>query len=529
MGNVLDGKYQLLSKLGEGGMGTVYRARRVHIGDEVAVKVLHTRYIAQQEAIERFRREARAAAQLRHANVVVIYDYGEARESGVLGYIVMELVEGKSLGDILETEGKILPTRTAAIMRQICAGVGAAHKRNIIHRDLKPDNIVVLPAEGIDGVESIKVVDFGLAKLRDMLGGDTITKTGTIMGTPYYMSPEQCRGESLDPRSDVYSLGAILYEMLGGHRPFTAPSAAAVIVKHLTEEPPILANESSLPQPLVQTYKRALAKKPEHRHSDATALGREITEFLSRSSAPLIDSPIPDLTKPVVLAATPKSTAPSPVIPTLTHVGAPVQQKPLSSQPEAKNGRGRTAAIAISVLIFISIAGTALYFAFTRLKNSSPSSNDNNQATSSTHEGSGPVGGAMATGSSPVMNTKIQQNILGRWRNRTGKLQIEFKEAPTGIEGIVLRVPDVWPKDRVKVGDSIFVKGKIVGDVIEGLYINLPQGSDCDNLETRYSRCIIAFDNKTTLRVTNSAFKYSFPVCTWSTVTYDDTWNWFRF
>jgi hypothetical protein len=119
--------------------------------------------------------------------------------------------------------------------------------------------------------------------------------------------------------------------------------------------------------------------------------------------------------------------------------------------------------------------------------------------------------------------------ILGRWRNKSRKLEIEFREGPTGIEGFVQRVPDAWPRNRVKVGDAIFTKGKIVGDTIEGLYVNLPQNADCPSIETRYSKCVITFESDKTLRVTNSAWKYSFPECAWSTVTYDDTWNWFRF
>lgn len=137
---------------------------------------------------------------------------------------------------------------------------------------------------------------------------------------------------------------------------------------------------------------------------------------------------------------------------------------------------------------------------------------------------SGPIGGSLrAPDNSPVV-----QKILGVWHNRTQTLELKFQNSPTGIEGVISKVPGSWPKDRVKVGDSVFVKGKVAGDTIEGLYVNLPQNNDCQNLETRYSKCVISFDSESVMKVTNSAWKYSFPECKWSLVTYDDTWNWFK-
>ena len=168
VGRLLDSKYELVARLGEGGMGAVYRARRLHIGDEVAVKILLKQYVASAGAIERFRREARAAALLRHPNAVAIYDFGEAPGEDVPAYIVMELVEGISLRELIRREGKLAPARAVSLIRDICAGVGAAHKRNIVHRDLKPDNIIVLPPQDVDERETVKVVDFGIAKLRDV-------------------------------------------------------------------------------------------------------------------------------------------------------------------------------------------------------------------------------------------------------------------------------------------------------------------------------------------------------------------------
>jgi serine/threonine protein kinase len=286
IGHVLDSKYELVARLGEGGMGAVYRARRVLIGDEVAVKVLLRKFVADRDAVERFRREARAAAMLRHPNVVTIHDFGEARGDDAPAYIVMELVEGESLRDLLHSEGKLGTERAVALMRDICAGVGAAHRRHIWHRDLKPDNVIVLAADEDRERETVKVVDFGIAKLRDLAGGPTLTQTGTVMGTPYYMSPEQCKGESLDARSDVYSLGAMLYEMLDGLPPFTAKTSTGVIAKHLTEDPRPLPKDAGVPPALEAVVMRALAKEPEERQADASTFSRELQAALKPPDVP---------------------------------------------------------------------------------------------------------------------------------------------------------------------------------------------------------------------------------------------------
>ena len=243
VGLILDSKYKLIEHLGEGGMGSVFRAQRLHIGDEVAVKLLHPDLVREQQAIERFRREARAAASIRHHNVVSIHDFSEGQsEDGTKSpaYIVMELVQGVSLGDLLRREGRLSPQRAVALMQDICAGVGVAHRKGLLHRDLKPDNVIVTPPSHEGDEETAKVVDFGLAKVRDVAASTALTHTGAVIGTLYYMSPEQCSGEELDARADVYSLGAMLYEMLTGGPPFRANNLAGLIGKHLHDPPPCL-------------------------------------------------------------------------------------------------------------------------------------------------------------------------------------------------------------------------------------------------------------------------------------------------
>ena len=291
VGLILDSKYKLIEHLGEGGMGSVFRAQRLHIGDEVAVKLLHPDLVREQQALERFRREARAAASIRHHNVVTIHDFSEGQSSNAStspAYIVMELVHGVSLGHLLRRAGRLSPKRAVALMQDICAGVGVAHRQGLLHRDLKPDNVIVTPPRHEGDEETAKVVDFGLAKVRDVAASSALTHTGTVLGTLYYMSPEQCSGEELDARADVYSLGAMLYEMLTGGPPFRANSLAGLISKHLHEPPPPFPHESGVPPALAAACFRALAKNRNDRPIDAIAFGRELK---SPEFSPVVSQP----------------------------------------------------------------------------------------------------------------------------------------------------------------------------------------------------------------------------------------------
>ncbi len=340
VGRVLESKYELLECLGEGSMGRVYRGRRRLIGDEVAIKILNQKYVKEAAALERFRREAQAAAKLHHPNVVIIYDYGEAIREDAPGYIIMELIQGRSLRAILIDEGRLAPERAVLLMREICAGVGAAHRNNVIHRDLKPDNIMVIPAGVIGETETAKVVDFGIAKLRDTASVKSLTETGVVMGTPYYMSPEQCRAEPLDSRSDVYSLATMLYEMLAGSPPFTAASVTGVVVKHLTEPPPQLPADLDVPPQIDQVIQRALSKDPELRQADATVLARELQSALRHggrdTALPAQSQTLRDLvpaTRPVAaFSSQGYATTKSPLLQQSTNVDV-VQPTPRSLKP----------------------------------------------------------------------------------------------------------------------------------------------------------------------------------------------------
>jgi hypothetical protein len=272
IGRLIENKYELTDRVGEGGMSVVYRARRVHIGDDVAVKVMLGKYAGDDEALARIRREAGAAAISRHPNVIAIHDFGETNDADVPAFVVMELVKGTPLGYLLKHGGRFPIERAERLMRVICAGVGAAHRRGIVHRDLKPDNILVVAPDDDSEFESVRVVDFGFAQMMT----DSHAAPGTVIGTPYYMSPEQCLGQAVDTRSDVYSLGAMFYEMVSGKRPFVSEKVSGIINKHLYEAPPAIPSELGVPRRLSGGIMQALSKDPKDRPETATELSRQL-------------------------------------------------------------------------------------------------------------------------------------------------------------------------------------------------------------------------------------------------------------
>ncbi|HWW74514.1 MAG TPA: protein kinase, partial [Pyrinomonadaceae bacterium] len=273
VGHVIDSRYRLDAKIGSGGMGAVYRATRISIGDAVAVKILHRDHVADPQAAERFRREAHTAARLKHPNAVGVYDFGVSPDG--LMYLVMELVEGQSLREAIERHGPLPLAVVSDVAAQVCSALDEAHRLGIIHRDIKPDNIVL--QESRAGLR-VKVLDFGIAKLHDV-AQSKLTQTGGIIGTPHYMSPEQCMGEELDQRSDIYSLGIVLYEMLRGTVPFDSPTTSAVVVQQVTQAPPPLYTAAGNVTPAVEgVVMRALAKRRESRQQTAVELARELSD-----------------------------------------------------------------------------------------------------------------------------------------------------------------------------------------------------------------------------------------------------------
>jgi eukaryotic-like serine/threonine-protein kinase len=277
VGSVIAERYHIQKKLGEGGMGTVYLGEHVKMGRKSAIKVMTQAMARDPDAIARFNREAANAARINHPNVCAIYDFGETTDG--LIYLAMEFIEGSSLSDLLEREGALAPGRAAAIFQQAGEALQAAHELGIVHRDLKPDNIML--ARGKGGTDVVKVVDFGIAKAMGGEEGQKVTKTGLVVGTPEYMSPEQLAGDKLDGRSDIYSLALVLYRMLTGTLPFQADSAQEVMIKRLTDEP-LPLNEArpgaNFPARLQQVMDKALQRMPGDRYASAAELARDVTQ-----------------------------------------------------------------------------------------------------------------------------------------------------------------------------------------------------------------------------------------------------------
>jgi len=277
-GEVIAGRYRIVAPIGRGAMGTVYRAEHVQISKVVAIKLLHRELQEHPENVKRFHREAESASRLNHPNTVHVFDFGRT-ETGLM-YIVMEHVDGADLGKALDDEGPMAFGRVAYLLAQVAGSVADAHESGIVHRDLKPENIVV--AQGRDG-EIAKVLDFGLAKLFESAPELQVTGAGTIVGTPHYMSPEQVQGHELDGRSDVYAMGAIMYECVVGKPPFEAPNPVAVLSKHLTEQPlpPSARSPLSVPPEADAIIMRCLQKDREGRFSSAEALRLGLIEYLT--------------------------------------------------------------------------------------------------------------------------------------------------------------------------------------------------------------------------------------------------------
>ncbi len=278
---VLEGKYHLECRLGQGGMGVVYKARHAYLKTLHAIKVILPDLVGNDpQLVTRFRQEALAAAAIRHQNVVGVSDYGVAL--GVMPFLVMEYVEGESLHDLLAREKRLSPEKALDLMAAIAAGVGAAHSQGIVHRDLKPLNVMILKDKN-DLSEAVKILDFGLAKIKsgELLGSFIQAQTTGLMGSPYYMAPEQWNDEEPDARSDVYSLGVMLFQMIAGDVPFKGNSIPAIMKKHLTDEPvPMSEYGVRVPVRFERAILHTLEKDPDRRTPTVEQMIGELKEAL---------------------------------------------------------------------------------------------------------------------------------------------------------------------------------------------------------------------------------------------------------
>jgi len=268
---VFNDRYELHRKLARGGMSNVYLARDLLLDRPVAVKVLFPEYAKEDSFVERFKREAQAAANLNHPNIVAIYDWGQQASTY---FIVMEYVEGRSLSEIIRAEGPLHPTRAAEVTADVAAALGFAHRNGVVHRDVKPGNVLVGPTG------QVKVADFGIAQA--ISGAQTsLTQAGSVMGTATYFSPEQAQGKQVDPRSDLYSLGCVLFEMLTSKPPFSGETPVAIAYKHVQEAPaPPSSLGVSVPEPLEAIVMKLLNKQPADRYASAEDLRADLRRFL---------------------------------------------------------------------------------------------------------------------------------------------------------------------------------------------------------------------------------------------------------
>jgi serine/threonine-protein kinase len=312
---ILDGRYQLEMRLGQGGMGVVFKARHIFLKTQHAIKVILPDLVGNDpNLVTRFRQEALAAAAIRHQNIIAVTDFGVVR--GTMPFLVMEFVKGKSLQDIMAEEGAMSPMRAFELMQPICAGIAAAHRQKIVHRDLKPLNVMI--QEGVPISEGAKILDFGLAKIKsgELLGSFVAAQTTGLMGSPFYMAPEQWSDDPPDARADIYSLGVMLYQMLTGEVPFKGSSIPSIMKKHLTlDVPPLSTKGVDVPPQIEAVIRHALEKELKYRTPSADEFARELREAMATASAALRrtgETAQVDASKTLVLPSSPKHSTPVP-------------------------------------------------------------------------------------------------------------------------------------------------------------------------------------------------------------------------
>jgi serine/threonine protein kinase len=407
IGRVVAGRYRVLSKLGAGGMGTVFRAEQVSVKRQIALKVLDPTVIANPELLRRFQAEAEVVARLSHPHTVTLFDFGQD-ESGIL-FIAMELVAGTGLRDVIAREAPLPPFRAVDIAEQVASSLADAHAHGIVHRDLKPDNVILQERAGRK--DFARVLDFGIAKLFDEGQGTAMTRAGQLLGTPQYMAPEQIMGQPVDGRTDVYALGVMLYEMLAGRPPFEGQSLMELLAKHLHDPPPPIGRLRpglSLPMPLERLLHACLAKDPAHRPPDMRTLDAELADLRSlldpgpRRASQAVPQPL----------FTPTPT-PTPLPNAHAHVPAPTPMPAAPPPPVRKPAAWPWVVVA---LVLAAGAATAIFFAIPR---------DGNPPAASTPSTPGPAG-------PPVQH---QSSRLGYTLLFPAGLKVDENAGTGGVQG----------------------------------------------------------------------------------------------
>jgi serine/threonine-protein kinase len=353
VGEVVGEKYRLVRLLGEGGMGSVYEARHDLIGRRFAVKFLHAELASHPEILARFRREAQAAGSLENENIAAVTDFGSSPDGAP--YIVMEFLEGEDVAKTLARFGPMSVQRAAHILIQVCRGLFAAHGRGIVHRDLKPENLL-LQQRG-DGQDLVKILDFGIAKLKSSEGPQNQTRTGITLGTPYYMPPEQARGQKeLDERADIYALGVILFELLSGRKPHDGENYNSILYSILMQAAPRIETfRSDLPPDLAAIVHKAMAADPNDRFQTVSELSQALAPYTGRSI-----TPAPTIGHASTVMAPPVASQRS------TSTRAPVALTPSMPYPTAASAPRSNAGLFVSLAALLLVGGGAAAWFFTR-------------------------------------------------------------------------------------------------------------------------------------------------------------------
>ena len=388
VGQVIADKYRILRLLGRGGMGEVYEARHVVVGRRFALKFLHEHLAAAGDSLSRFMREAQAAGALDSEHIAAVLDFDTAADGSP--FLVMEYLAGENLAALLTREGPLPVGRALAILLQVCKGLDVAHRAGIVHRDLKPDNLFV--TQQPSGSELIKILDFGIAKLVDSGSDGAITSSGAILGTPFYMAPEQARGEkSLDFRADIHALGVIAYELLSGKKPHPGEGYNAILAHILTQPViPLATLSPGLPPGLVAVIERALASEPARRQSSIAQLGDELLPFAGRA-VPSGEAHF-DL-RPAPTTAAAASNQATIAATTSTHDGtlrSAIGDVKLGASGRERSPRARWAAIAVTSAAALLLLMTALDRA--RSVRDTPGAASGNRAASAPAEPAAIVG-----------------------------------------------------------------------------------------------------------------------------------------